>query len=721
MKLILKMKQENKKNKVGILIYYPFQYYVHKNIYLGLKKKGVDAYFIIDPTSNFPTRPNEETLEKTRTLLQREGVRFTEFSFDNFFSESLRTNFLQEYNVLISTWWRGIIKSANHQKKVFVTYGAGKELTTFGFWKRFFDLCLAYGDYDGSFFSQLTKTEIVGNPKFDDWFSKKFDTKLTEDVISKIDKNKKTLLYLPTHSDLSSALDLAEPLKKLNSTWNVIVKLHYYMMAEEPDVVAKLKQAGLILYEDTADLLTLFNIADVVLSDNSSAIFDAFLADKPTVVTDFHSKDYLDKEHRGTRAYRRGSASALTYSNSIEQRIKRDGTVMTIKNPGDLEKIVNESIFDPIEIKGKRRNLTEKLFKYNDNQAGSRAAEAILNLLTIKEEQEKPFLSHAVDFFELETIRKYYFSNSQAEFQENELVNEKNICFIIYDQYNNIDNINSTLLSLSTSKIETYHILTRIPSEEIYKKLDSGLLQKKIVLHSEQKIGPVLQKISYESEKIICLYAGCIFQTPEYLANAEDFLFKKNNFLSCAYVHKKKEFESIWDKLYDLELREVAGYNFYSTSLHSRNFYQLSNSFWNNPVDEPRFFIADTGTIKEHVELHDLSNMYEIFLYIKHQHVKQNKYTTLLPVGVIDTCERKGFYFSKKKIKILFEYYFSIKKSVSIKRQISLMERTLSFPYSKAYLFPFAFLAACEVFMLYIFVFLIKKLEILNLGLQRQK
>ena len=60
-----------------------------------------------------------------------------------------------------------------------MTYGAGKELTTFGFWKKEFDLCLSYGDYDHAFFKQLTQSVIVGNPKFDDWFLEKFFYSLT--------------------------------------------------------------------------------------------------------------------------------------------------------------------------------------------------------------------------------------------------------------------------------------------------------------------------------------------------------------------------------------------------------------------------------------------------------------------------------------------------------------------------------------------------------------
>ena len=122
-----------------------------------------------------------------------------------------------------------------------------------------------------------------------------------------------------------------------------------------------------------------------MVSDNSSAIFDAILADKPVLVTDFLSDEYLDTAHKNLRFFeRRLPEGAITYSGSIEQKIKKDGSVVVLKKPSDFQNAVELAIVDGQRFKNARKKLREELFAFNDGRCGERAAHAIKKLISFE-------------------------------------------------------------------------------------------------------------------------------------------------------------------------------------------------------------------------------------------------------------------------------------------------------------------------------------------------
>lgn len=393
----------NPQAKIAFVIYYPFQFYVYKNVYSHLKD---EAEFVIDLGAFFPTRQNEDILPATEALLEKHGARYRVLQHEDYYYPRFLERFLAPYDVLISVWQRGCLntEAAQAKKLVHMTYGVGKELTTFDLRKVKFDLILAYGEYDHAFYSLLSNSIVAGNPKFDDWFTNTVDTEAVSNMTARLDRSKKTVLYLPTHSDLCSIKDLAGDLKKITDEYNVIVKLHYYTPREEPELVELLKNPRIVLLQDDTDLLPLLKLADVVVSDNSSVIFDAMLANKPVIVTDFHSTEYLDAEHKSIRMYRRGQASALTYSNSIEQRIKRDGTVDTIAKPEELRMRIAE-VLARDDKRERRVALAAQLFSYRDGQSGKRAVDAIRELIK-NGPKERPFLYHALEHYTTNVLRR---------------------------------------------------------------------------------------------------------------------------------------------------------------------------------------------------------------------------------------------------------------------------------------------------------------------------
>lgn len=395
--------------KIAFIIHYPFQYYVYKDAFKHLSDV---AEFIVDMGAFYPRRQPPELLRSTIAVLERHQASYRVLDIETYDTEGALQTFLAPYETLVSVWLRGVMdrKEARQLKRVHMTYGAGKELTTFDLRKRAFDLILAYGEYDHAFYSLITNSTIVGNPKFDDWFQGTLDQEQLSRIKERINPSKKTVLYLPTHSDLCSIEDLADEIKSLCGSYNVVVKLHYYTPREQPHLVELLKHPDVVLLQDDTDLLPLLSLCDIVVSDNSSAIFDAMLADKPIVVTDFHDREYLLSEHWRSREYPRGSAGPLTYPNSIEQRIKRDGTVDTIDDAAKLPHII-EQVIAKDEKKERRRALSRTLFSFQDGMSGKRAADAIRGLLGTPRDLERPFLSHALRYY----TRNVYLRHLQAE------------------------------------------------------------------------------------------------------------------------------------------------------------------------------------------------------------------------------------------------------------------------------------------------------------------
>lgn len=392
------MTQTLHRPRVGLVIFYPFQYYVLKDIY---KHLGDDAEFVVDLGAFFPINQPTSLENAIILLLQKNGVKYRVLEHSAYYSSERMEDFFSPYVALVSLWERGCVTHSSNRdrKKICATYGAGKELTMVRPSRGYYDLILAYGPRDRELFSYYTQAEIVGNPKFDDWFNDALDEEELGVIRSRLDSRRRTILYLPTHGDLSSVDELADQFRCLTEEFNVIVKCHYFITHEEPERVAMLTHPEILVYGDDADLLPLLKVTDVVVSDNSSAIFDAILADKPVVVTDFHTAEYLDRTHKERRQYRRGVNTALTFSGSIEQEIKRDGRVITFANPADMRARIIDALEDKEYYRRERKKLIAELFSYNDGKCGERAAKMILDCIADASPRERPILYHAIEAY----------------------------------------------------------------------------------------------------------------------------------------------------------------------------------------------------------------------------------------------------------------------------------------------------------------------------------
>ena len=81
-----------------------------------------------------------------------------------------------------------------------------------------------------------------------------------------------------------------------------------------------MKSARFRVFDEKTDILPLLKVSDIVLSDNSGAIFDALLADKPIVLFESGGEIFNEEVYLGSR----GISGFSTYPESLEQKIKQD-------------------------------------------------------------------------------------------------------------------------------------------------------------------------------------------------------------------------------------------------------------------------------------------------------------------------------------------------------------------------------------------------------------
>src|SRR3990167_1605901 len=267
----------NPKAVVGFFCRSPFHYYVSKNIYRHLPA----AEFIIGERRYKNNALHIDSNERLAAFLSQNGVHWR--YYDSEAPQQMRKKFFEQYKVIVtpmnlSTAFNDISELVKNKLKVRVLYGNAKDLYNFGLWNADFDLILAYGPYSQKFLEVYTNAKIVGNPKFDDWFSDTIDPDTINQLTKRLNPVKKIILYLPTHDTQRGMSSLSRFLKENRSiiqNYNFILKLHHLTSLDEKELVKELEKLKIYFFDERHDILSLLKVADYVISDNSGAIFDA--------------------------------------------------------------------------------------------------------------------------------------------------------------------------------------------------------------------------------------------------------------------------------------------------------------------------------------------------------------------------------------------------------------------------------------------------------------
>ena len=150
--------------------------------------------------------------------------------------------------------------------------------------------------YEGEIFEH-------GTPRNDLLFEKtdKINNKIKDKL--KIDRNKKIVLYAPTFrkdNDLTVYnLDYSRLISKLSEKfggeWIFLVKLHPHLISKSKELVCGNNVLDVTTYDDIQELL---GVADILVSDYSSLIFDFVLTERPCFLYIPDLDKYIESDRR---------------------------------------------------------------------------------------------------------------------------------------------------------------------------------------------------------------------------------------------------------------------------------------------------------------------------------------------------------------------------------------------------------------------------------------
>lgn len=167
-------------------------------------------------------------------------------------------------------------------------YGLGVDKWHFAAWNRIYDLILCFGPYQQARLAPLGKARIVqvGYPRYDGFFRARPD----RDAIVRrlgLDPSRRTVVWLPTWSDLSSIPHYHDAVTALAGDHNVVVKPHPLTLVKEPAKMELLaRNPALRVLREDLDILEMYALADWVLSDYGGTAFSAIYTDRNLVLLD---------------------------------------------------------------------------------------------------------------------------------------------------------------------------------------------------------------------------------------------------------------------------------------------------------------------------------------------------------------------------------------------------------------------------------------------------
>ncbi len=123
-------------------------------------------------------------------------------------------------------------------------------------------------------------TYQMGYPRFDKYFYPGFDINYLVQKFN-CDQKKKTIVWLPTWTTLSSIDKYYKAISSIRRDYNIVVRPHPRVKKDDPDNYKKLLAAEFNYIDDTdGDNVQLFSLADLMVFDYGGSMFGSLYLNK---------------------------------------------------------------------------------------------------------------------------------------------------------------------------------------------------------------------------------------------------------------------------------------------------------------------------------------------------------------------------------------------------------------------------------------------------------
>lgn len=205
----------------------------------------------------------------------------------------------------------------------------------------------------------------TGSPKLDRLFDNSYDRHQILKSLG-LDANRKTILYCPTHANLSSEVEMLGYLKQLDRLGaNILIKLHDASKYKQAYFNRMRELKNIVLVDDYRITQYMF-VSDLLISDCSSVAFDYLTLNRPIIFL----ADYKAVKHLKTNTIA-DKYIEIDYRNVGER----------LNNINLLGKTIYNCLSKPENKEDIRLRVRDELFSYCDGYSGKRAADILRNAL----------------------------------------------------------------------------------------------------------------------------------------------------------------------------------------------------------------------------------------------------------------------------------------------------------------------------------------------------
>ncbi len=265
-------------------------------------------------------------------------------------------------------------------KSLFMDHGVGTKYCDYEKALTLFDVVLVEGDYrektlQQEFPDRQDKIKKVGFSKLDSVINADDDLKDFYFEKYHLDKKKETILYAPTFFP-SSIEKMSDEFPLDFKEYNIIVKPHYLSLERKhyKNQQKKFKKWErydncIVCSVDEYSLIPFLTICDIMISDESSAIFEFTALDKPVVLNRFlklrwsyylNPKKLLKRLDSGIDMYRQIGDNAQNYQQMVE--------------------LVKDNLKNPLKLSEIRKKYTKDICGEVDGNVSARIIEVLNEL-----------------------------------------------------------------------------------------------------------------------------------------------------------------------------------------------------------------------------------------------------------------------------------------------------------------------------------------------------